>query len=138
MSTLVLICGNVFDGVSDTLAGPAEILVDGNRIAKIERHVARPPGTRVIDLSDRPVSPGFIDTHVHLTMDAANLAQQTLQSSAATALKGHSPAREYMGYGLRPCAISAALIRNGRRSTFATRSTRGLYSVRGFLSPRTS
>ena len=92
-------CGNVFDGISDTLTGPAEILVEGDRIARIERSVGRPPSARVIDLSERTVSPGFIDRHAHLTMDAANLALQTLQSSAAKALKGLSLAREYMHYG---------------------------------------
>jgi imidazolonepropionase-like amidohydrolase len=40
----------------------------------------------VIDLSERTVSPGFIDTHVHLTMDASNLVTQTLQSSVAKTL----------------------------------------------------
>jgi imidazolonepropionase-like amidohydrolase len=70
----------VFDGISDARTGPAEILVEGNRIARIERSVGRAPGARVIDLSERTASPGFIDTHVHLTMDAANLALQTLQS----------------------------------------------------------
>ena len=99
MNAFVLVCGNVFDGISDALTGPAEILVQDNRIAKIERSVGRPPGARVIDLSQRTVSPGFIDTHVHLTMDAANLALQTLESSAAKALKGLSLAREYMNYG---------------------------------------
>jgi hypothetical protein len=44
MSTLVLVCGNVFDGLSDALTGPAEILIEGNRITKIERSVGRPPG----------------------------------------------------------------------------------------------
>jgi imidazolonepropionase-like amidohydrolase len=76
MSAVVLVCGNVFDGISDNLTGPAEILVEGDRIAKVERSVGRPPGARVIDLSERTVSPGFIDTHVHLTMDAPNLALQ--------------------------------------------------------------
>jgi hypothetical protein len=32
MSLVVLVCGNVFDGISDALTGPAEILVEGNRI----------------------------------------------------------------------------------------------------------
>jgi imidazolonepropionase-like amidohydrolase len=99
MNALVLVCGNVFDGISDTLTGPAEILVKDQRIAEIERAVERPPGARVIDLSERTVSPGFIDTHVHLTMDAASLAVQTLQSAAAKALKGLNIAREYMNYG---------------------------------------
>jgi imidazolonepropionase-like amidohydrolase len=66
MRACVLVCGKMFDGLSDTLADPAEILVEGNRIAKIERSVGRPPGARVIDLSERTMSPGFIDTHVHL------------------------------------------------------------------------
>jgi imidazolonepropionase-like amidohydrolase len=53
----------------------------------------------VIDLSERTVSPGFIGTNVHLTMDAAHLAQQTLESSATKALRGLSLARQYMTYG---------------------------------------
>lgn len=99
MNATVLVCGRVFDGSAEELTGPAEILVEGNRIARIERSIDRTPGIRVIDLSDRTVSPGFIDTHVHLTMNASNLARQTLDSSAAKALKGLSLAREYMNYG---------------------------------------
>jgi len=94
ISALVLVCGNVFAGISDALTGPAEILIRGNQIAAIERSVGRPPGARVIDLSDRTVSPGFIHTHVHFTMDASNLPLQTLQSSVAKALTGLSIARE--------------------------------------------
>jgi imidazolonepropionase-like amidohydrolase len=96
MNACVLVCGNVFDGISDTLTDRAEILVEDNRIARTERSVGRPPKARVIDLSERTVSPGFIDTHVHLTMAAADIALQTLSSSAAKALKGLSLAREYM------------------------------------------
>jgi imidazolonepropionase-like amidohydrolase len=99
MSSIVLLCGKMFDGVSETLSGPIEILIEGKRISSMGRSVERPPGAEVIDLSDRTVSPGFIDTHVHLTMDAARLAWQTLESSASKALKGLSLARAYMNYG---------------------------------------
>lgn len=99
MNSIILLCGRVFDGLSETLSGPMEILVEKNRITRVARSVERPAGAEVIDLSDRTVSPGFIDTHVHLTMDAANLARQTLDSSASKALKGLSLAREYMRYG---------------------------------------
>ena len=99
MAAVVLICGKVFDGVSDSLSGKTEILIQDKRITAIASSVKPPPGTQVIDLSDRTVSSGFIDTHVHLAMDASNLAKQTLVSSASKALKGLSIAREYMGYG---------------------------------------
>ena len=99
MTATVLVCGKLFDGISEEVQRPAEIVIVGNRIASIGRSVDRPPGARVIDLSDRTVTPGFIDTHVHLTMDAADLVQQTLESSASKALKGLSLAREYMSYG---------------------------------------
>ena len=42
--------------------------------------------------------PGSIDTHMHLTIHASDLTQQTLQSSAAKALKGLNLAQEYMSY----------------------------------------
>ena len=35
MSTLVVVCGNVFDGLSDALTGPAEILIEGNQLSEI-------------------------------------------------------------------------------------------------------
>jgi imidazolonepropionase-like amidohydrolase len=95
----VLVCGAMFDGVSERLRGRTEILVRDGVISEIGHSLARPDDAKVIDLSERTVAPGFIDTHVHLTMDASNLPQQTLQSSAAKALKALSLAREYMSYG---------------------------------------
>ena len=68
-------------------------------ISEIGHSVDRPDGAELIDLSERTVSPGFIDTHVHLTMDASKLAQQTLDSSASQGTKALSLAREYMRYG---------------------------------------
>ena len=99
MSASVLSCGAMFDGVSPDVSGPVEISVRDGVIVEIGRSVARPDRAELVDLTDRCVSPGFIDTHVHLTMDASRLAQQTLESPAAKALKGLSLARQYLGYG---------------------------------------
>jgi imidazolonepropionase-like amidohydrolase len=99
VSTQLLIGAQLFDGVSDTLRGPVQVLVRDGVIAEIDRSVAHPAEAEVVDLSDRTLTPGFIDTHVHLTMDAADLARQTLQSTATKALTGLSLAREYLGYG---------------------------------------
>ena len=99
MSATVILCGKIFASICDRLTGPAEIRIENGLITEIAPAVHRPSGAQVIDLLDRTVSPGFIDTHVHLTMDAGNLPMQTLESSAAKALKGLSIAREYMRYG---------------------------------------
>ena len=99
MKHVVLLCGKLFDGVSDSLVGPMEILIEGNHIANIAPSVGRPPDAELFDLSSRTVCPGFIDTHVHLTMEASRLAEQSLESSASKVLRGLSHAREYMSYG---------------------------------------
>jgi len=98
-ASIVLICGNLFDGLGDALQGPTEILIEHDAIAAIGPSVARPRNARVIDLSHRTIAPGFIDTHVHLFLDGMNLKQQILQSSAGKALAGLSLARQYMRHG---------------------------------------
>jgi imidazolonepropionase-like amidohydrolase len=69
----VLICGDHFDGRSDTLSGPVEILVRDGLIRELAATVSRPPGARIVDLAGHTTTPGFIDCHAHLTMNAAIL-----------------------------------------------------------------
>ena len=99
MNATVLHCGAVFDGLSGDLAGETEILVRDGVIVEIDRAVPHPEGAEIIDLTGRTVCPGFIDTHVHLTMDAADLARQTLDSPATKALRGLGLARAYLRQG---------------------------------------
>jgi imidazolonepropionase-like amidohydrolase len=99
MAKTVVLCGKLFDGLSDTIRGPAEILIEDDAIAEVSNSVGRPDGAKIVDLSDRTVSPGFIDTHVHLCIDGLNLARQTLQCSPAKALAGLYFAQQYMRYG---------------------------------------
>ena len=67
-TAVVLVAGNVWDGLADAPLGPMEILVQDGRIAGMGRTVERPAGARVVDLSKHTVTPGFIDCHVHVTM----------------------------------------------------------------------
>jgi imidazolonepropionase-like amidohydrolase len=99
MTKTVIACGNLFDGRSDALLGPTEILIDEGVIAELSSSVGRPSGAAVIHLSHRTVSSGFIDTHVHLCVDGLELARQTFQCSSAKALAGLQHAQQYMRYG---------------------------------------
>lgn len=49
----------------------ASIVVRGGRIEAVQDGFVTPPGARVIDLRDRFVLPGLIDSHVHLDSDRA-------------------------------------------------------------------
>jgi imidazolonepropionase-like amidohydrolase len=99
MSKTVVVCARLFDGLSDTLAGPSEILIEDDVIADVGQAVGRPASATVIDLGDRTATPGFIDAHVHLCLDGLNLQKQVLQCSAAKALTGLHLAQQYMRYG---------------------------------------
>src|ERR1700687_6000342 len=99
MAKTVIICGKLFDGLGDTTLGTTEILREDDAIVEVSVSVGRPVGANVLDLSDRTVSPGFIDAHVHLCVDGLNLARQTLQCSPAKALAGLHYAQQYMRYG---------------------------------------
>jgi imidazolonepropionase-like amidohydrolase len=99
MAKTVIICGKLFDGLGDTMLSQTEILIEDDTIVEVSGSVGRPGGANVLDLSDRTVSPGFIDTHVHLCVDGLNLARQTLQCSPAKALAGLHYAQQYMRFG---------------------------------------
>jgi hypothetical protein len=52
MRAVVLVCGNMWDGLSAGLAGPAAMLVEDKQMARIARSLRRPAGVRIIDVSD--------------------------------------------------------------------------------------
>ena len=67
MSTTILEFGELWDGVSNELVGPGEILVKDGVIQEVGTTVTAPKDAVRIDLSNRTVMPGLIDCHVHIT-----------------------------------------------------------------------
>lgn len=71
----------------------ASIVVRGNRIESVQDgFVPAPAGGRLIDLSDRFVLPGLIDSHVHLTSDRAGVEGQLAEITEGTPLRAYEAA----------------------------------------------
>ena len=103
----------IFDGTSDRLSAPSNVLVIGNVIKAISTTpIAAPEGMTVTRIAGggRTLMPGLIDNHVHITMSASsqrdlidpNVSVETLQSRATEEakqmlLRGFTAARDMGG-----------------------------------------
>ncbi len=65
--TLAIHAGAVIAVPGETSLGPSTVVVRGGRIAEIRPGHVDVAGARVIDLKDRTLLPGLIDTHVHFS-----------------------------------------------------------------------
>jgi imidazolonepropionase-like amidohydrolase len=68
----VIHAGRLLDRPGRAPRGASTLIVRGGKITEVrDGHVAAPAGATLIDLSDRFVLPGLIDSHVHLDSDRA-------------------------------------------------------------------
>jgi imidazolonepropionase-like amidohydrolase len=107
----------IFDGKSDTLSAPMNVLVRGNAIAKITRDAIPNDGigkSSVIAGDGRTLMPGLIDMHWHamlvrptvaalLTGDIGHLNLEAGAEATATLLRGFTTVRDMGGpvFGLK-------------------------------------
>ena len=111
----LIVNARVFDGRADTLAEGMNVLVVGNRIAKVSRTaIAAPAGATVIDASGRTLMPGLIDAHTHimfatvpqlaaLTSDVGFLSVAAVRAANDMLMRGFTSARDVGGpvFGLK-------------------------------------
>ncbi len=127
--TVALQCGEVFDSRSARLVGARTIVSSDGRIREVLPGRAQVPGAREVDLAGHTCMPGWIDLHVHLSMqsnprsyeerfrlDDADFALRGVGYAEKTLLAGFTTVRDLGGevtLKLRD-AINAGLIKGPR------------------------
>ena len=89
--------------------GASTIVVDDGRIVSVlDGHVPAPEGSPVIDLKNRTVLPGLIDSHVHLSSDRAG------NEGLAAAMTDGVPLNSYETYwnGMKTLRAGFTTVRN--------------------------
>lgn len=113
----------IFDGVKAEIWGPADVLVQGDKITKISTTPIHPDGeTQVIDGTGRTLMPGLIDAHAHimlaalpmqvaLTADLGYINFVAAKEAQATLMRGFTSIRDMGGpsFGLKR-AIDQGLV----------------------------
>ncbi len=80
----VIHAGKLLDRPGKSPRGPATIVVRDGKIESVTDGIKNAEsGATLVDLSDRFVLPGLIDSHVHLTSDKAGVEAQLLSVSAS-------------------------------------------------------
>ncbi len=80
---VVLQAARLLDIESGRIIAPAQVLVQGERIAAVGSTVTHSAGIEVLDLGDSTLLPGLIDAHVHLFLHPGAEDLQTVQESVA-------------------------------------------------------
>lgn len=95
--------GHLLDRPGRPPKGRSTLIISGGKIVEVKEGLTPPPaGARLVDLSDRFVLPGLIDSHVHLESDAggtASLVEEVTSSVPQTTLRTLANARKTLEAG---------------------------------------
>lgn len=98
--SLVIHAGAVVAVPGEPALGPTTIVVHGQRIAEIRSGHVDVPGIPAIDLKDRTVLPGLIDTHVHFSFaPETKLWSAAIDTPEDVALFAYANARKTLDAG---------------------------------------
>lgn len=82
MKSYVIKCGKLYDGINDVLQSDMEILIEGNTIIDVAKHVPKLAASEEVNLSDATVTPGLSDAHAHFGfVDWRKRRQETIFES---------------------------------------------------------
>ena len=107
-------CGQLFDATNENLQNEMTIVVEGNRILRVEEGYTSPEeGAAAIDLKDQTVMPGLMDMHVHMEgessptrymdqfrLDPPDVALRATQYTRRTLEAGFTTVRDLGGSGV--------------------------------------
>lgn len=110
----ILHCGKLIDVTKGQVLNQYTIIVEGNKIVSVQAGYATGSGTdKVIDLKNKTVMPGWIDSHVHMesetnpnrymetfTYNPADYAFQSVVFSERTLMTGFTTVRDLGGSGV--------------------------------------
>lgn len=111
---LVIHAGRLIDGSSEAVREKVSILVHDERITAIAPGFVTPAGATVIDLADKTVLPGLIDTHDHITAGyhpGDPIRTAVTRTPFQDAIEATAFARATLRPGLPRCATVAARLR---------------------------
>ena len=83
---VVIHAGRLIDGLGGAPRDHVSILIRDDRIVSVEPGYTAPAGAKVIDLSTRTVTPGFIDCHIHISAKLPSRTNATEYRLTHTAL----------------------------------------------------
>lgn len=126
----LLHCGQLIDVKSGQLSKEMTIEIEGNKITNISKGYASAGNSKVIDLRNKTVMPGLIDSHVHIesetnpnrymetfTFNPADYAFQSVVFAERTLMIGFTTVRDLGGSGVNISlrnAINKKLIKGPR------------------------
>ena len=121
---VLIVNARVFDGRSDALTAPMNVLIVGNRIERLSDDPIDPgEGVSVIDAGGRTLMPGLIDAHTHLmfstlsipatlTSDLGYLSVVAAKGAERTLLRGFTSVRDLGGpiFGLKKAIANGSAV----------------------------
>ncbi|ELR69433.1 Xaa-Pro dipeptidase family enzyme [Fulvivirga imtechensis AK7] len=127
----LLHCGQLIDAKSDKLQKEVTIVVEGDKIIKVEKGYSQPgEGDKIIDLKSKTVLPGLMDMHVHIegetskdnyikrfTLNEADVAFNSTVYAERTLMAGFTTVRDLGGSGVNTAlrnAINAGKVKGPR------------------------